>query len=104
MLPVSEDLAIYALLLHSIMMLSFAGLGLDWDRLVAHQDGILERGISLSLPDDPAQVRPSAVKELSRRQLKDLLADVYASKARADRRWAGLLYLFAQAGFLIITA
>lgn len=58
-------------------------------RLVAHQDGNLERKISLTVPEDQSQPPSSAVKELSRRQLKDLLTDVYASKARTDRRHVG---------------
>ena len=56
-------------------------------RLVAHEDGILERGLSLSpAAEDAPRARP-AVKELSKRQVKDLIADVYLSKARSDARW-----------------
>ena len=64
---------------------------------MAHQDGNLERKISLTVPEDQSQPPSSAVKELSRRQLKDLLTDVYASKARTDRRQASSLLVL---GFL----
>lgn len=56
-------------------------------RLVAAEDGNLTRGISLSprAEHSPARPRPF-VKDLSKRQLKDLLEDVYLSKARSDAR------------------
>lgn len=58
---------------------------------MALEDGNLQRDISLSprcaQAAGDATPRAAHVKELSRRQLKDLLADVFASKTRADARW-----------------
>ena len=64
-------------------------------RLVALDDGNLDRNISLS-PRSAERPAP-VVKDLTRRQLKDLIADVYASKARTDLRCA-----FPPSNFVLI--